>query len=289
MPNYVTNQLTVSGTKADAVIKSLKIEDEYGDFSIDFNNIVPMPDSLKIISGTITANCVELYLTSMNPSVDYYGAKVKFKEKRFNTILETLNKAGHGYLCKQFNSALSLDKIAEIERDAERNKNSPDKEHKKLNSIKKLIDYGRKAVNNVLKYGAMDWYDWSIANWGTKWNACHCYFNDANTFVEFDTAWSNVGDLICKLSKMFPKNTFEYKYAEEDTGAQTGREIIKNGEVIEHDYPDDFSKEAYEIAFDIFGGEESYIFDEKKGTYVFDDYEKEKDGEPQSDNKGEMQ
>ena len=29
-----------------------------------------------------------------------------------------------------------------------------------------------KSSLNVEKFGAMDWYSWSIEHWG-KWNACH--------------------------------------------------------------------------------------------------------------------
>lgn len=43
------------------------------------------------------------------------------------------------------------------------------------------------------EFGASDWYNWSIINWGTKWNAYDVnYFpHNENAFVvTFDTAWS---------------------------------------------------------------------------------------------------
>jgi hypothetical protein len=37
-----------------------------------------------------------------------------------------------------------------------------------------------------------NWYDWSNANWGTKWNACHaelCEDTAEQLTIRFDTAW----------------------------------------------------------------------------------------------------
>ena len=38
-----------------------------------------------------------------------------------------------------------------------------------------------------------NWYDWSVAFWGTKWNACDSYYLESdNGYLEihFDTAWA---------------------------------------------------------------------------------------------------
>ena len=48
----------------------------------------------------------------------------------------------------------------------------------------------------IEKYGADNWYDWRIANWGTKWEVNECYgdpfISDDGETIEFgfDTAWS---------------------------------------------------------------------------------------------------
>lgn len=49
-------------------------------------------------------------------------------------------------------------------------------------------------ADNLVKYGAGDWYDWRHEFWGTKWDIC--YPEDAETnpagtvSLRFDTAWS---------------------------------------------------------------------------------------------------
>ena len=43
------------------------------------------------------------------------------------------------------------------------------------------------------KYGYASWYDWNIANWGTKWDLCDVTKTriDANTIqLSFESAWS---------------------------------------------------------------------------------------------------
>jgi hypothetical protein len=45
---------------------------------------------------------------------------------------------------------------------------------------------------NIAKYGYKDWYDWNIANWGTKWDVNLDSINrvDANTLeASFESAW----------------------------------------------------------------------------------------------------
>lgn len=46
----------------------------------------------------------------------------------------------------------------------------------------------------LMKYGASDWYDWSVNNWGTKWDCIGAegdITGDRKSLtISFDTAWS---------------------------------------------------------------------------------------------------
>ena len=57
----------------------------------------------------------------------------------------------------------------------------------------KQRDLEAREAANFAKYGAKNWYDWCIANWGTKWDLCECTAtrNDDNSVtLTFDTAWA---------------------------------------------------------------------------------------------------
>jgi hypothetical protein len=50
-----------------------------------------------------------------------------------------------------------------------------------------------KQIDNVVKYGAKDWYDWNVQNWGTKWDVelDNVQRVDENTLTaRFDSAWA---------------------------------------------------------------------------------------------------
>ena len=48
-----------------------------------------------------------------------------------------------------------------------------------------------------------NWYDWNVANWGTKWEANVHYSNvqDDEITIDFDTAWSPPVDLYEHITK----------------------------------------------------------------------------------------
>lgn len=95
--------------------------------------------------------------------------------------------------------------------------------------------------------GRPTWYEWNIANWGTKWNSYSCKKVNNNSFF-FETAWSSVLKIMTKISTSFPEIEFLYEFADEDTGYNAGMHIIKNG-IAYSNIPEGGSKEAYEIAF----------------------------------------
>jgi len=110
-----------------------------------------------------------------------------------------------------------------------------------------LDSLGAKEREMCKREGRPNWYNWQIANWGTKWNSYSCEREGYNVFW-FETAWSGVPALIEKMSLEFPDIEIAYEYSSEDTGYNCGVLKLKNG--IQDKYvPDGGSKEAYDIAF----------------------------------------
>lgn len=134
-------------------------------------------------------------------------------------------------------------------RTTEEQKSIDSVENMSLDRQDRVIALGKRYLLNLVFFGATTWYDWCIENWGTKWNAYDQRFEAPNT-IWFNTAWSGVADLIQKLSKKFPDVEFDYTYADEDTGSNTGTGAIKDGVISMH-YPDNQSNEAYDLAFEL--------------------------------------
>ena len=77
---------------------------------------------------------------------------------------------------------------------------------------------GRKEEEMCQKEGIPNWYDWNIANWGTKWNSSNCH-NNGEEYV-FLTAWCGVPEIIRAMSDKFPTLTFEYRCEHENGGGE---------------------------------------------------------------------
>jgi hypothetical protein len=101
------------------------------------------------------------------------------------------------------------------------------------------------------KYGKENcWYQWSIDNWDTKWNAFGLEGRgliNKNT-ITFRTAWSGVSKLIRKLSIIFKDVEFEYYTCDyDDYGQNIYKFKVKDYEILEEIMPQYKSEEAINI------------------------------------------
>ncbi|MCR5020356.1 hypothetical protein [Ruminococcus sp.] len=175
MPNHITNQIKLSGEDAEIhkLMETVR-NDELGHGTIDFNKIIPMPDTV--------------YDGDLGPA-----------------------------------------------------------EHE--------------------KYGYNNWYDWRIANWGTKWNAYG--YNEGEDYscnkdsLRLLTAWSAPHAVLEKLSEMFPTVKIEHEWADEDIGVNCGRRTYYGGERTEEYYPD-YGKESMEFAAKV----SDVQLEEDRGLYL---------------------
>lgn len=214
MPNHVKNIITLkSGEKQIREMLETIKNDDYGLGTVDFNKVIPMPESLNIESGSKSNAGIKAVKEYLNSMLDKYKDKAGTYDDFFNDLR------------------------------SHRNDISDEKE-------KEIWDIGVTAVENLHKYGAPTWYEWCINNWDTKWNA-YGYDESAdysqNTDLWFQTAWSAPHPILQKLSEMYPDITFEHEWADEDLGANCGRKCYRNGECTEEYYPEN-QKEAIEFA-----------------------------------------
>lgn len=114
------------------------------------------------------------------------------------------------------------------------------------------------------------WYNWNCDNWGTKWNAYSCT-KEAENIYFFETAWSSVPEIITVMSLAFPAVSFQYDYADEDTGSNTGSFTFLAGEMTGSTFVNG-STQAYEMAFELRPGrKEDYVLVD--GEYQYKDEE----------------
>ena len=111
-----------------------------------------------------------------------------------------------------------------------------------------LVDLGRHYTDCKEKYGFDNWYDWRVANWGTKWNASDTNY-DGET-IHFDTAWSVPHPIIAKIAEEFPETKL-YGRSDEESGwfeeyyTKDGKLGVVGGE-IEYDEDTDTSEDVYD-------------------------------------------
>lgn len=104
------------------------------------------------------------------------------------------------------------------------------------------------AAERIKKYGASDWYSFSVSNWGTKWDVEAQITHDDGLFplgynkynvpekrfvqFTFDSAWSPPIPAIQMLAKQFPKVNIYHSW--DETGCDfSGYSMYSGGELVE--------------------------------------------------------
>lgn len=199
MPNWVQNTI-IADKKNYEIIKSKLINDEG---KIDFEIMKPMPKDLDIISGGCSFSA-SMFPNIANRLEELYTFSFNLTRDKFVEL------AKHHLSCDKF---LSEEYIKFINK------------YKKDEYINTFIS----GFYNLKKYGSVDWYDWCIANWGTKWNACESVISNEHQCISFQTAWACPYNIIHDLSRYAD---FTILYADEDIGHNFGISKFKNGKYI---------------------------------------------------------
>ena len=225
------NRLRLSGdqNRIDELLKSVKGKDSV----LDFNRIIPMPESLNIEAGSRTEKGLKAYKDFV-----YVYTFAGTEQKDLLNIPKEKEE-------------IFLRARQDIRRDE--------------------WEFGKAAFQNEQKYGATTWYEWARKNWGTKWSAYNAEIGEDNTIM-FNTAWSRAMPVIQKLAENFPDLYFEYCWADEDFGVNVGMAEFENGEVTFDEFYNAHSRDAYELAADLWNldlEEEGYVFNDETGSYDY--------------------
>ena len=84
MPNHITNILKFEGDseQVHAMLDKIK-SDELGLGSIDFNKIIPMPDELQVVAGSIENIAVEMAIRLYDKNGDAYKEYHQYSDEDF--------------------------------------------------------------------------------------------------------------------------------------------------------------------------------------------------------------
>ena len=169
MPNHVKNIVKMEGITKLPLFKTEYDEYEKRDVvCFDFNKIIPMPESLNMVSGSLETLAIEAV-----------NRRLSQRRHRFQ----------QGYSKPQMTDEEYRIRLESHEKTEE-----------------ELLELGLQYISNKVKYGATTWYDWCCDNWGTKWNAYSNEQEDEDT-ISFETAWSNPEPVMLKLSEIDRKST----------------------------------------------------------------------------------
>ena len=202
MPNHITTVCTVTGevARVQAFQKAHITTDKKNRTQFDFETIIPMPECVKATiiddenwGGGFGDADVELYAKAL------MGNKSCFllDNERIPGIGIPANVKRWGELLEWYDS-------------------------KKSPAVGKLA---RAALESAAETGHRGWYEWSCANWGTKWDAYRYDEREVSPgrFVfKFETAWAPPEPIFDKLAELWPDLTFETESIDEGGGDYVG-------------------------------------------------------------------
>lgn len=128
-----------------------------------------------------------------------------------------------------------------------------------------------------------NWYDWSISNWGTKWDMRDVYMSvhpsNTSISISYNTAWSPNCDFWTSFSELYPTTTTTHYYLEEGM-CFIGETEYKNG--FADDYCVEISTEMYKEAGAILDDEGNVDWDQSADFNLFDVFPLRKERETQN-------
>jgi hypothetical protein len=230
MPNWCENTLEINGPKE--VISGIVAACHLDEGELDFNGIVPMPPELYISYDSAVTRGFEIL----------YGDWRKVIA--IPLIRDLLLEITGGFLPE---SREELIRLIETE------KCMYEAAHR--HSLDCNLREARQEKANLERFGFGNWYDWRIANWGTKWNVGKDVdidnLSECNITLSFATAWSPPIPVVEALSRKYPEIEVTLRYIE--TGCWFAGTVFGANGVINYHPADDvraFGKDFFGMEFD---------------------------------------
>ena len=224
MPNWCANQLDVQGDEAEVarLIELVKGEDD----AFDFSNIVPIPDSpyyaVNEGQNDFLCGCKKVWVETKAQVGKYDEEGYEKAEGHWEVnglpILKEI--IGNGTIQASVESMFGGSDVCPTH---------------KVGQISSQPDW---------------WYNWNVANWGTKWNCGEVWHDrtteqiteEGRTSYNFDTAWSPAEPVVAALAKQFPTLSITHRYCEGGMGFAGEVEYANGAEADRKEYDGDTDK-----------------------------------------------
>jgi hypothetical protein len=242
MPNHVTTRCIVTGPQSEIDrFREMTFRFDHGDEILDFNEIIPMPLSIRDSEASPKwEQAAELLLIRSDTLSFGSGSRglPQTEVERIRADVDLREPAPMSYV-----AAAYLEKHPEEEA------------------------VGKRRLLNIAETGYPDWYEWSCAYWGTKWNSYCAGIDESDNGLlrfHFETAWSFPTPIFAKLATMFPTLRFECACYDEGGnfagfGAFNGEPAFKICEATD---------ELYELVYDEKPERDDDAYDESEHALV---------------------
>lgn len=210
MPNWVENNLTITGDKDSLIDLRERMRTPY---ESEFYNYKDNCVEKQVVEG-------EFLLWNAKRPIDldaYYQ-----RDKIAQQIAERANPTKPEITAEEIGKKLT----EAVERMGE--------EMQSGEFLSKIEE-----IQEEFKTG-MDWYNWNVRNWGTKWELSNADVSESETSLSyyFESAWSPPVEALVNLSKMYPDLQFRMEGLDENF-CFAYEVLIKDGELEDRDVPMD--------------------------------------------------
>ena len=197
MPNWCWNNMAFAKCDKNKILNQ--------DAEVDFNLMVPMPETIK---NTECSSMTEYWI-------------YVFLSEKFTKSVDEVRKDPRS---KAIHNQFSEDWLSEVCERAKKEFNTPAK-------IDEAYKTGYKYVVNYDLYGTPTWYEWSNKFWGCKWNASDTQLPDIEGSSDFNVRFNTPWNVPIWWFDALMQEGFEFTDDWEEEGGYAGHIRVKDREI----------------------------------------------------------